>query len=109
MIAASLAMLLGGVAQPTAGTGLPNPEFDHAARCRVHTELLLAVFYETPKRKAWGQKIFAYWVKRSDKLGLRAGFTEEALPTRYWLIPVTSDMDFINGCIDKARKDGLKP
>jgi hypothetical protein len=83
-------------------------EFNHAAKCRVHTELLPAIMTESPRRQQWGRAVFAYWVARSDQLGIRSGFSAEELPMRYLMIPIKSDMDFINGCIEEAKKGGTK-
>lgn len=101
-------MLLLATAGSEAAPNSALNEFNHAAKCRVHTELLPSIMVEDPRRQQWGRAVFAYWVKRSDRLAARAGFKPEEVSTRYLMIPITADMDFINGCIEEARKDGVK-
>jgi hypothetical protein len=107
LIAAAAILLL---AQAPAAAATPaQAAFDHAARCRVHTQMLPAVFADNPARQRWGRIVHDYWIERSDRLAPDAGITPERREISYLMIPITADMDFINGCIDDAKKDGLKP
>ncbi|WP_404479680.1 hypothetical protein [Novosphingobium sp. BL-52-GroH] len=107
MIAAAAMLLLAQA--PEAAATPARVAFDHAARCRVHTQMLPAVFTENPARQRWGRIVYDYWSKRSDLLAQDAGIKPEQREISYLLIPITADMDFINTCIDEAMKDGLKP
>ena len=96
------------VADATAGNGQTDAkaQFDHAATCRVHTQLLPMIAKKDPVSQAAAKTIYDYWIKTSDKRGLEAGHKPEALEFQYLLIPIKPDEALIDRCVKEALENG---
>ncbi|MBB3034243.1 hypothetical protein [Alteriqipengyuania lutimaris] len=86
-----------GAAQPASDASL-HERFGEAAKCRVHTEMLPALFEGDEARVRTGRRIYRYWVGESDRLGSELDLEGDELSLRYLLIPITPDEALLREC-----------
>ncbi|WP_349023044.1 hypothetical protein [Sphingorhabdus sp.] len=77
-------------------------QFDYAAKCRVHTQMMPAIAKDVSGRQT-GEAVYAYWIKESDRLGKKLGRTKEQLELDYLLIEIKADMDLLMDCAKKTK------
>lgn len=78
-------------------------QFEEAARCRVHSEMLPAVLAENPNGRQLGEAVYAYWIRESNRLADELGLTQDERTWRYLVIEITADTDLLRACILGAR------
>jgi hypothetical protein len=77
-------------------------QFDYAAECRVHTQLMPSMA-KNERGRQMGEAVFAYWVRESDRLGKKLGRTQDQLELDYLLIEIKADMDLIMNCAKNTK------
>ena len=65
--------------------------YKQALECRVYTELAKAVHADDPSMVAMDRKLHDYWLKRSVKLGAKAGQSAQAVSMKSLVIPLEAD------------------
>ena len=95
----------GKTKQDSKASELQN-RFDYAAKCRVHTQMLPAIWNDNQRQHKYAEKIYSYWIKQSDTLGNKLDLSPKALEFQYLLIEIKPDIDFINDCIKNTK--GIK-
>lgn len=79
-------------------------QFNRAAWCRVHAQLLPAMVKQTDEGRAFAAYVHDFWIKRSDALWIKMGKSPESAEIAYLLIEITPDKERIKQCVSEAAQ-----
>lgn len=77
-------------------------QFDRAALCRVHVQMLPNLVKKTDEAQKFATFVQDYWIKRSDSLWSEMGRDPSSAEWAYLLIEIKGDEELIKGCAKEA-------